>query len=92
MRGANSSKTHKLVGLRKKRGWKSRPKEARFPVYLYFITKRMRYFRRISVCNAHTYTNVYIRANMLHTAHRSVLPGGPSSRLLYCSVGCFATA
>lgn len=44
------------------------------------------------IMHIHTRTYMYIRANILRTVHRSALPGGPSSRLLYCSVGCFATA
>lgn len=74
--GANRPKTRKLVGPRKKRGWKSHPKEVHFPVYLHFITERMRYFaysRRISVYNAHAHTAVHIRANYARSTARPCL-------------------
>lgn len=48
------------------------PKEARFPVYLYFITKRMRYFASVAgkCARVQRERDSYTRANVLRTVHR----------------------
>lgn len=46
-------------------------KKARFSVYLYFITERMRYFAYLR--RTYIYARAHIRTNVLHTVHRSVL-------------------